>query len=179
MKAIAAAFNVIPGVLWALLLAGALALIGVKHVQLGNARVATAQAKLDLANYKATAAESARLAARAALLELVRITNAQRKALDEADRQTLAAQADRATADAAAERVRKQLERIRTAVRRTNPDTAAASASPPAGDPIGVLADVLGRADARAGILAAYADRARIAGQACERSYDALIVDKK
>ncbi|MCT9015390.1 DUF2514 family protein, partial [Cupriavidus gilardii] len=30
------------------------------------------------------------------------------------------------------------------------------------------------RADRRAGILAEYADAARIAGQACERAYDAL-----
>jgi hypothetical protein len=41
-----------------------------------------------------------------------------------------------------------------------------------AGDPIGVLADVLGRADERASILAELADRRGIAGQACERLYD-------
>lgn len=40
------------------------------------------------------------------------------------------------------------------------------------GDPIGVLADVLGRADARAGELADLADRRYIAGRACEREYD-------
>ncbi|SOY56883.1 DUF2514 family protein [Cupriavidus taiwanensis] len=51
---------------------------------------------------------------------------------------------------------------------------AAATGSPPAGDPIGMLANVLERADRRAGILAEYADAARIAGLACERSYDAL-----
>jgi hypothetical protein len=33
---------------------------------------------------------------------------------------------------------------------------------------------VLGRAGERAGELAEYADRARIAGQQCERDYDAL-----
>lgn len=44
----------------------------------------------------------------------------------------------------------------------------------PAGDPIGVLADVLGRADERAGILAELADRRYIAGRACEREYDKL-----
>ena len=43
-----------------------------------------------------------------------------------------------------------------------------------AGDAIGVLADVLGRADRRAGILASYADAARAAGLKCERDYDAL-----
>jgi len=51
---------------------------------------------------------------------------------------------------------------------------AAADLGTPAGDPIGVLADVLGRADARAGELADIADRRYIAGRACEREYDAL-----
>ncbi|WPH14703.1 DUF2514 family protein [Variovorax paradoxus] len=41
-------------------------------------------------------------------------------------------------------------------------------------DPIGLLVDVLGRIDQRAGDLAEYADRLRIAGIACERTYDAL-----
>jgi hypothetical protein len=37
-----------------------------------------------------------------------------------------------------------------------------------------VLADVLGRADDRAGELAAALDASRAAGLACERAYDAL-----
>lgn len=49
---------------------------------------------------------------------------------------------------------------------------AAADLGTPAGDPIGVLADVLGRADERAGILADIADRRYIAGRACELEYD-------
>lgn len=43
-----------------------------------------------------------------------------------------------------------------------------------AGDAIGVLTDVLDRADRRASLLARYADAARIAGLKCERDYDAL-----
>lgn len=53
--------------------------------------------------------------------------------------------------------------------RATTPANSAA-----AGDPLGVLADVLDRADQRAGVLADYADRSRIAGLACEASYQAL-----
>lgn len=53
-------------------------------------------------------------------------------------------------------------------------DTAAVAECAPAGDAIGVLADVLGRADRRAGVLADYADAARAAGLKCERDYDAL-----
>ncbi|OXS89538.1 DUF2514 family protein [Pandoraea apista] len=83
--------------------------------------------------------------------------------------------ADKATADALANAadsagLRKQLAGYAVAAR----NSAAASASAPAGDPIGVLADVLIRADERAGKLARFADAAHIAGLACERSYDAL-----
>lgn len=53
----------------------------------------------------------------------------------------------------------------------------AAAATPVVGpttdDPIGVLAHVLGRADARAGLLADIAEQRYIAGRACEREYDA------
>jgi hypothetical protein len=55
-------------------------------------------------------------------------------------------------------------------------DSPTGSVSEAAGDAIGVLADVLGRADRRAGILAAYADAAHAAGLKCERDYDALTV---
>jgi len=37
-----------------------------------------------------------------------------------------------------------------------------------------VLSELFQRADKRAGELAAAYDRARIAGQACERSYDSM-----
>ena len=51
-------------------------------------------------------------------------------------------------------------------------NTAAANLGTPAGDPIGVLAYVLGRAEERAGILADIAEQRGIAGRACERAYD-------
>lgn len=63
----------------------------------------------------------------------------------------------------------------RAAAERARAQCAAAPAADlrqAAGDPIGVLADVLGRADARAGELADLADRRYIAGRACERLYD-------
>lgn len=54
------------------------------------------------------------------------------------------------------------------------PDPAAATggtSAPSAGD---LLADMLGRVAAAAGELGSYADRARVAGQTCERAYDGL-----
>lgn len=176
MRAIGAAFNVIPGVLWALLLAGALALIGVKHVQLGAARTAAATARADLAEYKAQAAAAALLAETAARREETRRNDLQRKALEDAATQVQTAQADARDARDAAGQLRLQAQRAAAAARAATADSAALRASATAYDPIGVLADVLGRIDDRAGRLAEIADASRIAGQLCERSYDALVV---
>jgi hypothetical protein len=79
---------------------------------------------------------------------------------------------DRAAADAAGRDLRVRLAGAVAAAR-----AASAAGSAPAaggGDPIGVLAGVLERADAAAEDLAAYADSTRAAGLACERSYEAL-----
>lgn len=53
-------------------------------------------------------------------------------------------------------------------------NTTASELRPSTDDPIGVLAYVLGRADARAGELADVAEQRGIAGRACERAYDSL-----
>lgn len=94
------------------------------------------------------------------------------KTLEEARRaaeiRTHQALEDAAAAGAAAERLRQQIATILAA------HPAAAGGRAPAADAIGVLADVLGRCDARAGDLAAYADAARNAGALCEQSYDTL-----
>jgi len=162
--------TLIRGWLWALVtlvVAGALAFGGVKAVQLATARA-------DLADYKATAAESARLADRAERLKEERWNADQRKAIDDAALQTRAAQADLADARATGERLRLQAQRYAAAARAASGRATALERSAAAADPIGVLADVLGRCSQRVEILAGYADRARIAGKLCERSYDAL-----
>lgn len=84
--------------------------------------------------------------------------------------------ADRDRALASERRVRDQLTAITGSYRAlvaAGADAAAAGHQPPADDAVGVLADVLGRADRRAGVLAAFADAAHAAGAACERNYDA------
>lgn len=53
-----------------------------------------------------------------------------------------------------------------------HPDPAGGGSAAPS--PVDLLADVLSRADQRAGELAEAADAAGIAGRACERAYDAL-----
>ncbi|QTO17423.1 DUF2514 family protein [Burkholderia seminalis] len=83
------------------------------------------------------------------------------------------AAADAADADAAADGLRKQVSVLVADARRAG----AAAGSPATGDALDLLADVFGRADERAGELAKIADERGIAGQQCERSYDALIGD--
>jgi len=84
---------------------------------------------------------------------------------DAQDQITIAA-ADADAARVAAVGLQQQVDRL--AARRC---PAAADGSP-AADPAGLLlADLLGRIDKRAGELAAYADRSRIAGNACVKAY--------
>lgn len=117
------------------------------------------------------AAQKAQLAAvNAARTEEQRRTAAQSEIANEAARQRSAALGDAFAARAAADGLRKQVAALLS--RAQHPTAAAGSA--PAGDPIGVLADVLESADERAGRLAEIADERGIAGQQCERDYDAL-----
>lgn len=108
--------------------------------------------------------------------ETARRLNAQAESQKENDHDQSTIHADRGTAGAAADGLRGAAAATVAAARigcaAINPLPRVVG--PAAGDPIGVLADVLARADARAGILADYADRARAAGAQCERNYDAL-----
>lgn len=100
--------------------------------------------------------------------EYERQTKAQTEIVNDATQKAEQARIAAHTANAASVRLRQRI----AALASTNPPATTSSA--PAGDPIGVLADVLGRIDQRAGELAAYGDSARIAGQACELAYESL-----
>ena len=82
-----------------------------------------------------------------------------------------AAHADAVASRAAAAGLRQQLADYRQRAR-SNP--AITGGSTPAEDPIFLLSDLLSRADERAGELAEFADRAHLAGRACEAAYDSL-----
>lgn len=81
-----------------------------------------------------------------------------------------AAQRDAAAARAAADGLRQRAADYAA----LSCGAASAPGGPPADDRAGVLADLLGRAAARADELAGQADAARIAGQLCERAYESL-----
>lgn len=114
----------------------------------------------------AAASETARAEEQRRTAEQRGIANAAAKERDQA-------QADARIAGAVAEQLRERVAQL-ASVARTACDPATSGGGSAAGDPLDVLTDVLGRADARAGELAEFADRARIAGRACERAYDAL-----
>jgi hypothetical protein len=80
------------------------------------------------------------------------------------------ARRDAAAADGAADGLRKQVAALVADVRRAS----ASAGSSPTGDGLDLLADLFGRADEAAGELARIADERGIAGEQCERSYDAL-----
>lgn len=89
---------------------------------------------------------------------------------DAQDHIALAA-ADAAAADDRADSLREQVDKLARRPARCPSSTAGGEAADPAKL---LLAELFRRADARAGELAAYADRARIAGETCERSFDAV-----
>ena len=98
---------------------------------------------------------------------------AQEEIATDASKERDQAVADAAAADGAADGLRKQVAEL---VERAKHSTFVAGGSA-TGDALDLLADMFGRADARAGELASIADKRGIAGRQCERSYDALIVD--
>lgn len=81
------------------------------------------------------------------------------------------ADADRRAADVAHHSL---LDAARSAAQRAGACPATEPTGPPAPSPADLLADVLGRVDQVAGELAEAVDQSRIAGLACERSYDAV-----
>lgn len=77
---------------------------------------------------------------------------------------------DRDSADATSERLRKEFARYRA----NAANTCVAAGSEAAQDPIGVLIGVLEGLESTGREIAEYADRARVAGLACERSFSVL-----
>ena len=165
----------IPPRLWiALGFAVLLTVIGGQQVRISNAKATTAGVRVDLANLKATAAESARFLDQSYRAEEARRETSKQTEIDRAHTQTAAAQAAAVVADATAGQLRNQLAAYVTAVRRATTDTSPASggAGQRGADPLDLLAELYGGADQAAGEIAQYAGRLGIAGAACERIAD-------
>ena len=146
-----------------------LTVIAVLLALLGLQTLRVAELQQDASEQRAAAAEARMLADRAQRTEEQRrtaavaqeVTNAQ--PLFKAEARDAAALPDS----------RLQQPAIRY-VRRACPNPPAAAASPPAGDPLMVFADVFGRLEQRSEDLARLAGERGAAGTLCQHSYDAL-----
>ena len=126
---------------------------------------------LELAEAKAKAIERVRE-------EEQRMQSAIDKVRQHAEQQIARAEADATDADAAADRVRHAAERLAARAGECASYPTATQSGTAAAQPAVVLADLLSRADARAGELAKAYDRARASGLACERAYLSLITQQ-
>jgi hypothetical protein len=100
------------------------------------------------------------------------------KVREDAEKQIALAERDALAASDAAAGVLEQAKRLAARAGKCPGNPSTTKPGTPATEPGMVLADVLGRADARAGDLAAAYDRSRAAGLACERAYDALLAGR-
>lgn len=91
--------------------------------------------------------------------------NKMQRALNYANEQTHQARADADAANAANRKLRESLASYRARYANT---TASSGAGEPNSDPIGVLADLLGRMGEAGERISRYADEVKIAGAACE-----------
>ncbi|UJQ36142.1 DUF2514 domain-containing protein [Aeromonas caviae] len=96
------------------------------------------------------------------------------KVRKDAEKQIANAERDAVAADAVAVGLREQAGRLAKRASQCASDSGAAQSGDAAGQSAVVLADLLGRADARAGELARAYDRARASGLACQRAYFSL-----
>lgn len=92
----------------------------------------------------------------------------------DAEKQIANAERDAVAADAVAVGLREQASRLALRASQCARHSGSAQSGDAAGQPAVVLADLLSRADARAGELARAYDRARAAGLACQRAYLSL-----
>ncbi|MGN8247714.1 DUF2514 domain-containing protein [Pseudomonas sp. SMV7] len=112
---------------------------------------------------------------RGARQEEQRRAQAQEEARAHAQKERTIADAGAAGADTAGQRLRDKAGKLAATVSCPGTDTAAIARGQAATRAAMVLSELRDRADARAGELAQAYDRARIAGQQCEREYGALI----
>lgn len=133
------------------------------------------QRALGAAENKAEVAQASMKIAQDNATKSAQIVATQQGVIHDAQVQASASSAAAARAAAARDAFRVQLDAYVSASRGPHyPGPASGSEAISGGDPIGVLADVLGRADARADITEGVADARRIRATACERAYDAL-----
>lgn len=158
------------------LLIGMAAIAGVQSWRLASEQRDHAETRAEHAQVHADWQREARRATEAARSEEQRRTAEVQKAANEADQARQAAESNAAGARAAAERLRGQLATLAARHRGATEQPAASVAGPgvQGADALDLLTGMLARHSAELVDVGEFADRLRIAGLACERSYDAL-----
>lgn len=151
-----------------------LAALGTQTVRLSSEQAAHAKTQASFSDERVAAADAQGRALAEQRDEFERRIGVKDATIQAAQDAAAAARGDAVTARLAGNSLRESTEALVERARAAGWRAGAGAGSAATDDPIGVLADVLGRADQRAGILAEYADASRIAGQACERSYNSL-----
>lgn len=161
-------------IVWALL--AAIAQLAALFVAYGHGRSTTEDAWLARWNARNASDAAARLAASEAERRREQtLQHAINQVNTDAEQQIDTALTQAADAANAADGLRQRVDQLLAAAAdRARRSTCAASDRPAAENPGNVLAVVLDQSVARNRELAAIADTARIAGQACERVFDAL-----
>ena len=149
-------------------------LLLVQTNKLHNSEMSLAQAKVEHAKTLKDIAELTAKAAQAVQHQSDLWAVAQEKNVNETLEKLSRANTDRNNAVLTSTRLQERVSALVSEARRASQNPSIKSSVEATEDPIGVLAELRSRADERAGILAEYGDKARIAGESCERDYNAL-----
>jgi hypothetical protein len=149
-----------------LVIAGLLALCGVQQMRIANAHA-------QLAKVQQQYAEASRKAEADARAEETRRQAIVDKEASDAQARIVQLEADAASARDSAERLRAAVSAAVSGARK-GAKPASGGEGKPGSDALDMLAKLYSESQDRAGEVALYADRLRIAGQACEATYDSL-----
>jgi hypothetical protein len=160
VSALAGILNIIPGWLWAVITAGAIATSCTQSIRLDLATSKHATYKADVERLRAEAIEKAR--------------QTEKELQDAADQAQKEADALRVERDAAAARAAAAAQRLRNAISSTGACEAARTADErkAADQAAAVRAELLGRLDEMAGEISRFADDAHQAGLTCQNLYE-------
>lgn len=159
-------FNIIPGFVWALICAGAVAASCTQTVRLEREQSKHAQYRADIERQRAEASEQARQKEQ-------ELSHAATQAQAKADALREQLDRDRRASGVAAQRLRDAAATAALAADAKCQASTSAAVGETRDSIALVLSELLGEADEHAGGLAEEAQRSRAAGLTCEKFYDA------
>jgi len=160
---------------WSLLaIALLLAAVGFQEVRVNRAHTQTAEVRETLAAERVTYAQAAASAQLAARVEESRRETEKQESIRHAQEQIALAESNAAGARNAADGLRKQVAALVASSRRSPSNPGTTPRGPAAESALDLLVNVLDRHSQELVAVGEFADRSRIAGLACEKSYESL-----